>query len=139
MNLYRLLTEIFVLLDDADNRVLGQHNLTVRQFYALYHLDRERGMSINELSARLLCGKSNTTRLVERLKQDGLVVRERDTTDRRYVCVRLTDAGVQLRQQAMAIHQESVERRFENLSAEAKATLHELLTLLRDDLRRQLN
>ena len=56
--LYRLLTEVFILLDDADRRALRLHNLSIRQFNILYHLDQEQGLSINELSHHLFCDPS---------------------------------------------------------------------------------
>jgi DNA-binding MarR family transcriptional regulator len=133
--LYRLLTEVFILLDDADRRALRSHNLSIRQFNILYHLDQEKGLSINELSHHLFCDKSNTTRLVERMKQDGLVTRERDTNDRRYVSVRLTDEGAQLSEEALAAHQRSINERFETLSETDQVELNQLLVRLRDSLR----
>jgi len=139
MKLYQLLTEVFVLLDDADRRVLRQHNLSITQFNALYHLDTEQGMSINDLTTRLICDKSNTTRIVERLKKEDLVIRQRDETDRRYVSVRLTEAGESLRQEAVTKHQASVSRRFNALSPDEQETLNRLLGRLRDGLREQLN
>jgi len=133
--LYRLLTEVFILLDDADRRALRSHNLSIRQFNILYHLDQEQGLSINELSHHLFCDKSNTTRLVERMKQDGLVTRERDTEDRRYVSVRLTEEGAQLSEEALATHQRSINERFDTLSEADQAELNQLLARLRDSLR----
>jgi DNA-binding MarR family transcriptional regulator len=138
MTLYRLLTEVFVLLDDADRRLLRQHNLSIRQFNILYHLNQEQGLSINELSHRLLCDKSNTTRLVERMKQDGLVIRKPDTKDRRFVSVRLTEKGAQVVKSAISVHQANVRERFEILSPEEQVTFTKLLTHLRDDLHKRL-
>jgi len=135
ITLYRLLTEVFILLDDVDRRTLNQHHLSIRQFNILYHLDQEQGMSINELSHHLLCDKSNTTRLVERMKQDGLVTREPDPKDRRYVSVRLTAEGARLREKTVAIHQLSVKERFAALSPKENAVLSQLLVHLRDGLR----
>ena len=120
---------------DADRRALRTHNLSIRQFNILYHLDQEQGLSINELSHHLFCDKSNTTRLVERMKQDGLVTRERDTEDRRYVSVRLTEEGAQLSEEALATHQRSINERFDTLSEADQAELNQLLARLRDSLR----
>ncbi len=139
MALYQLLTGIFLLLDDVDRQVLRQHSLSVRQYSALYHLDTERGLSINDLSKRLICDKSNTTRLVERLKQEGLVIREQDQIDRRFVSVRITEKGDSIRQEALIAHQKSVDARFESLAQNDQATLRQLLSRLRDGLNEQIN
>jgi MarR family 2-MHQ and catechol resistance regulon transcriptional repressor len=139
MTLYRLLTEVFVLLDDADRRFLRQHHLSIRQFNVLYHLDQEQGLNINELSHYLLCDKSNTTRLIERMKQDDLVTRDPDPNDRRYVSVHLTEKGAQLGQEAITAHRVNINEQFSVLSPEEQSTLVTLLTCLRDGLHTRLN
>lgn len=133
--LHQLLTEIFILLDISDRQTLGQHNLSIRQFYTLHHLSRENGLSVNDLSRRLLCGKSNTTRLVERMKQDGLLTRNLDAVDRRYVSLNLTVEGEALYEETVAIHHENVINHFKVLTLDEQAVLEELLGRLRDNLR----
>lgn len=139
MTLYWLLTEVFILLDDIDRQTLREYNLSVPQFNALYHLNEKDGLSINDLTSRLICDKSNTTRLVDRLKQLGLVTRKRDTVDRRYVSVRLTEEGANLREGAITAHQDSVKNRIEILSTEEQQLLNKLLVRLRNGLHQQIN
>ena len=69
------------------------------------------------------------------MKQEGLVTRERDPQDRRYVSVNLTEQGARLRERAVAAHQASVKARFKTLSAAEQKTLNQLLVRLRDSLR----
>jgi len=139
LHVYQLLMEIYLLLDDADQRTLGAFGLSVAQFNVLRHLERERDCTINELSRRLFCDKSNATRLIDRLERDGLVLRERQPGDRRYVRVRLTEAGAALRARALTAHRENVQQRFAALAVLDQAQLEQLLTALRDDLHRQLH
>ena len=77
--------------------------------------------------------------MVDRLKQLGLVTRKRDTVDRRYVSVRLTETGSTLREEAITAHQNSVKERIEILSPEDQQTLSQLLIHLRDGLRDKIN
>lgn len=139
VELYQLLTEVFHLLDDTERRILRQHNLSIAQFNALYHVDTKNGLSINDLTTRLICDKSNTTRIVDRLRNEDLVIRQRDKTDRRYVSVRLTEAGESLRQEALITLQASLRQRFAVLSSQEQTGLNQLLMRLRDSLREQLN
>ena len=137
--LYQLLTEISLLLDDSDRRALDKHQLSLRQFYTLYHLHRSPHISINSLTEKLFCDKSNTTRVVERLKQDGLVYRQRDTSDRRFVSIGLTEQGTEVYKEAMETHHNSVNQRFEEFKPEEKELLEKLLTKLLGSLKSQLN
>lgn len=138
MALYRLITEVFILLDDAERRTMQQHNLSLRQLNALVHLGNSDGLSINELSTHLLCDKSNATRIVEMMKQEGLVTRQPNPNDRRYVSVRLTEAGERLRNAAEATQRAYVEDRLKIFSPEEQQILSELLFRLRNNLKTHL-
>ncbi|MBO0781166.1 MAG: MarR family transcriptional regulator, partial [Ktedonobacteraceae bacterium] len=62
-----MLTKAFLLLDDSDHQLFAAHGLTTRQYWALQHLDEERGSSMIDLSRVLLTDKSNVTSIVDRL------------------------------------------------------------------------
>jgi MarR family 2-MHQ and catechol resistance regulon transcriptional repressor len=67
--------------------------LTITQFgvlEALYHLGP---LCQSELAEKLLKSGGNLTLVVDNLEKAGLVLRERDASDRRFVVVRLTDKG----------------------------------------------
>ncbi|MCA9927918.1 MAG: MarR family transcriptional regulator, partial [Anaerolineales bacterium] len=81
--LYNLLKEIFILLDDGDRRLFGQYKLTPPRFYALTHINEEPGLSSSKLSDRLLCDKSNVTRIVKGLEAEGHIIRKQHETDGR--------------------------------------------------------
>jgi DNA-binding MarR family transcriptional regulator len=51
------------------------------------------GRTVDTLAGGLLLSHSRTVRVVDRLEEDGLAVRERDPADGRSVLVRLTPAG----------------------------------------------
>lgn len=124
-NLYTVLKEIFLLLDDGDRRLLADFDLTVPRFYALLHLGDHPGLSISELSDLMFCDKSNITRLIKTLEADDLVYRRPHDSDGRVLCLHLTSRGEELREKVLAIHSQRNEMRFSNTleSDERKALL----------------
>ena len=54
------------------------------------------GVSVNDIRRRMIDKMSNVSRLVEKLKQKGYVVREECAADRRVVFVLLTAVGIAL-------------------------------------------
>lgn len=82
--------------NSLDARLL-QHgclgDLTASQFgvmEALYHLG---SMCQTELAQKILKTSGNMTLVIDNLEKHGYVVRQRDTTDRRFITVHLTEAG----------------------------------------------
>ena len=71
-------------------------NLTVRQFGVLESLYHLGPMRQGEISAKLLKSGGNITLVVDNLEKSGLVLRTRDTEDRRAVTVSLTEEGREL-------------------------------------------
>ncbi len=136
---YRMIYDIYVLLDDGDRRVLRSFNLTISQYNVLMLLDAERGWRLTDLSERLLFDKSTVTRIIDRLEQMALVRRTADSNDRRVQRVVLTEAGQSLRERARAAHEQSMEQRMAVLDPEEQRSLHSLLLKLRDGLQADLH
>lgn len=75
------------------NRHLKEDGLTVSQFgvlEALYHLGP---MCQTHLAGKILKSTGNLTLVIDNLERDGLVARQRNSTDRRFVSVHLTTQG----------------------------------------------
>lgn len=68
--------------------------LTVTQFGVLESLHHIGPLCQSELAEKLLRSGGNLTLVVDNLEKAGLVARERDPADRRFVVVKLTDKGV---------------------------------------------
>jgi len=80
-------------------RVVRNANLEPRQYQlllALKGLPREVSPRIAEFAQQLQIQHQSAVELVDRLEQRNLVRRERGTTDRREVLVRITPAGEEL-------------------------------------------
>jgi MarR family 2-MHQ and catechol resistance regulon transcriptional repressor len=67
--------------------------LTVTQFGVLEAIHHMGPLCQGELAEKLLRSGGNLTLVVDNLEKAGLVARERDPADRRFVVVKLTDAG----------------------------------------------
>lgn len=135
---YRMIHDIYVLLDDGDRRLLREFNLSTSQFAVLLLLDADDGWRLTDLSERLLFDKSTITRIIDRLEQAGMVRRIADPADRRVQRVVLTVAGLEQRNLARAAHERSLERRMAVLDADEQRSLCALLTKLRDGLQAEL-
>lgn len=135
---HRLIHDIFVLLDDGDRQVLEATKLTPLEFSVLQRLATDKGRRLTDIGAELLCVKSTITRLVDRLEADGLVRRTPDPDDRRAQRLLLTQRGVEVRELAATLHNESVERRMALLAPDEQVLLRSLLEKLRSGLRNRL-
>lgn len=68
-------------------------SITITQFGVLESLYHIGPLCQGELAEKLLRSGGNLTLVVDNLEKAGLVVRERDPADRRFVVVKLTEKG----------------------------------------------
>jgi DNA-binding MarR family transcriptional regulator len=75
---------------------LKEYGVTPEQFNVLRILrgSYPKPMMLNDISGRMLDKSSNATRLVEKLRQKGLVKREICPNNRRQVDIMITEAGL---------------------------------------------
>ncbi|VVN25756.1 Organic hydroperoxide resistance transcriptional regulator [Pseudomonas fluorescens] len=79
--------------------------LTYPQYLAMMVLWEEDGLTVGEISSRLLTDPGSMTPLLKRLEAEGLLSRTRNREDERVVVVELTTAGRALQDKAMGIPQ----------------------------------
>ena len=127
------------MLDDGDRRVLRGFDLTNRQYHALQLLAPGTSRHLTEMSELLFCDKSNVTGLVERMVRDGLVVRGRSDSDRRYLQLSITEQGDRLRERSRDAHEASIAERLGTLTAEEHEQLNRLLAKLAARVRASLD
>lgn len=117
--IYQLISNAFIHLDEGERQLMRQFGLTVTQYWALVHLDDTQGRSQGDLAHLLLCDKSNVTSIVDKLEKMDLAERKRGKAgDRRYTRVVLTPRGKQLRTTAIAAHEYMVKARLGVLSTQ---------------------
>jgi DNA-binding MarR family transcriptional regulator len=114
------------------SRLRRDFGTSLARFDVLAQLDRfEHGLTMTELSRRLLVSNGAVTGLVEKLVADKLVFREEHSTDKRTVIVHMTPEGrAQFRKMALR-HEEWVISLLGDLSHEARVELLHNLTLLK--------
>ena len=113
--------------------VLEPLGLTHPQYLVMLALWERSPRRAGDLSDELLLEPATLSPLLRRLDAAGLVVREKDPTDERALAVRLTDAGVALREKALAVPGQVVERLGMSISdlEHARDVLNGLLTASR--------
>jgi MarR family transcriptional regulator, 2-MHQ and catechol-resistance regulon repressor len=92
LNAYIKLMRAAETLTARSHAVLPK-NLTLSQFAALEALLHRGSMCQSELAAKLLKSGGNITLVVDNLVKAGLVTRQRDEQDRRFITVSLTEKG----------------------------------------------
>ena len=82
-------------LDCLMNRQLRQYGLTGPQYNILRILNGSypKGLSVLDIKSRMLDRSSNVSRLVEKLREHGLVERVQHSDDRRMVVVTISADG----------------------------------------------
>ena len=105
---------------------LNELGLGFAQAHALRMLDPEEPRPMSALAERLFCDASNVTGIVDRLEKRGLVERRSAEGDRRVKALTLTPAGVELREQVMALMSEPPEA-IASLSVADQRVLRDIL------------
>ncbi|MEG6586295.1 MarR family winged helix-turn-helix transcriptional regulator [Dendrosporobacter sp. 1207_IL3150] len=85
---------------------------TFTQCHTIIEVGKDTNSSLNDLAARLKVDKSAMSRTVDELVKKGLVFREQDPNDRRYIRISLTSLGLQ---------------KFEDIDAKSRSIFEQLL------------
>ncbi len=124
----RLLTCTTLIENDVRRRLRDHFDITLPRFDLLAQLDRTPdGMTLGELSQRMMVSNGNITGLVERLVGQGLILRRPSPTDRRVQIVRLTAEGRRFFRTMARENAEWIGEIFADLSPEDTATLMAML------------
>ncbi|MEO8489336.1 MarR family transcriptional regulator [Pseudomonas sp.] len=94
-----------LLMTKVYKPLLQALGLTYPQYLAMMVLWEEDGLTVGEISSRLLTDPGSLTPLLKRLEVEGLLSRTRSREDERVVVVQLTAAGRVLQDKAMGIPQ----------------------------------
>lgn len=92
-HLFFLLHHLVRQRENALGRELTQSGLTLSQWQVLATLSRLEKATMGEVAAFCATDRTTLTRTVDRMVEDGLVKRDRDSVDRRQVQLNLTDKG----------------------------------------------
>jgi DNA-binding MarR family transcriptional regulator len=131
----RLLSCSMIIERRIRARLDEEFGSTLPRFDVLAALDRAPdGLTMSRLSAALLVSNGNVTGIVNRLIEEGLVVRTLESEDRRVATVRLTRKGRDAFQRMAQAHERWLDKMFAGLSEAQIAQLMNLLAAVRHSI-----
>jgi DNA-binding MarR family transcriptional regulator len=135
----RLLTCTTLIENEVRRRLRDQFGITLPRFDLLAQLDRTpNGMTLGELSQRMMVSNGNITGLVDRLCEQRLIVRRPSPSDRRVQIVSLTAEGRRFFRAMARVNAEWVGEIFAGLSARDIETLMPLLAKTKSSARKAM-
>ncbi|MBS27797.1 MAG: MarR family transcriptional regulator [Alphaproteobacteria bacterium] len=131
----RLLTCANLIEGEVRKRLRDEFDITLARFDLLAQLVRaDRGLSMGELSRRLMVTNGNVTALIDRLVGEKLVERRADPDDRRAQIIEITSAGRRSFDRMSAAHADWITDLFGDLGRSELEALHASLANLKSSL-----
>jgi DNA-binding MarR family transcriptional regulator len=123
-------------LEHTSEEIFKPHGITTTQFNVLRILRGAgaSGLCRHEVGSRMVRRVPDVTRLLDRMEESGLIIRERTGNDRRYVTARITGKGLamldKLEPEVNALH----EGLLKHMSASRLRSFIELIGEVREGL-----
>ena len=131
----RLLSCTTLIEDTVRTNLREEFGITLPRFDLMAQLERHPdGLSMGELSRRMMVTGGNITTIVDQLENEKLVMRLMSETDRRSYTVRLTLSGRNAFARMAQAHEKWVVQFFGDLSEQQQSKLHELLGHLKNSI-----
>ena len=128
----RLLSCTTRIEDTIRQRLREQFGITLPRFDLMAQLEREpQGLSMSELSRRMMVTGGNVTAIVDQLEKEQLVQRQTQVGDRRSFTVSLTSAGREAFAAMALAHEGWVVELLSPLAEQEQTQLHTLLGTLK--------
>ena len=132
----RLLTCATLMEAEIRRRLRVQFATTLPRFDLLAALHRAPdGLTLGEVSRRMMVSNGNVTGLAARLEEEGLVERGLDASDRRAFRLRLTERGARDFARQSRAHEGWVNGLLAGLDEAERASLHALLGRAKQSIR----
>jgi DNA-binding MarR family transcriptional regulator len=136
----RLLTCTTLLEGEIRTRLRARFDLTLPRFDLMAQLEKTPdGMTLGELSRRMMVSNGNITGLVERLAEQGLVERTPHPADRRAAFVRLTALGRSSFGEMASVHADWIADLFQELNPQDIRQLMNLLGRMKHSVRARID
>jgi DNA-binding MarR family transcriptional regulator len=117
------------------SRLRTQFATTLPRFDFMAQLERNAGgLSMGEISRRMMVSGGNITAIADQLEREGLVARSTAPNDRRAQRVRLTPAGKRMFRDMARAHEAWIVELFGGLGARDQADCYGLLATLKAHL-----
>jgi DNA-binding MarR family transcriptional regulator len=136
----RLLTCANLIETEIRRRLREEFNTTLPRFDLLAALDRNgEGMTLGDVSRRMMVSNGNVTGLAARLESEGLIERRLDAEDRRAFRLRLTAKGAREFARQSRAHEGWIAELLGTLSEAERTQLHRLLGRTKSSIRDRLD
>lgn len=136
----RLLTCANLIEAEIRKRLRVEFGTTLPRFDLLAALDRNgEGMTLGDVSRRMMVSNGNVTGLATRLEAEGLVERRLDAGDRRAFRLRLTARGAREFARQSAAHEGWIAELLGSLAEAERSQLHRLLGRAKTSIRDRLD
>ena len=134
----RLLSCTTRVEDKIRQKLRESFDITLPRFDLMAQLERHPdGLSMGELSRRMMVTGGNITTIVDQLEKERLVLRVVGVNDRRSFTVKLTQAGKDAFTDMAIAHEAWVADLFEGLSVSQQSELYTLLGTMKKNLQKQ--
>ena len=134
----RLLSCTTRVEDKIRQKLRESFDITLPRFDLMAQLERHPdGLTMGELSRRMMVTGGNITTIVDQLEKEKLVVRQVGVNDRRSFTVKLTQAGRDAFADMAIAHEAWVADLFEGLSVNQQNELYTLLGAMKKNLQKQ--
>ena len=131
----RLLTCTNLIEAEVRRRLRDEFNTTLARFDLLAQLERApEGLTMGQLSRRLMVSNGNVTGLISRLVGEALVERQAAVQDKRTHIVRLTESGKRTFAEMVLVHTDWIRGMLDHLDDAETAALLDLLAKLKTGL-----
>lgn len=120
-------------------RFVRQNGLTLPQMMILYHIQRVGGCTVSDVGEEFGISSAAASQMLDRLVQQGYLIRQEHPFDRRVKENSLTEAGKQIIEASMNAHQNLVAEWAKRLDMNSQQQLLPLLDTLIGMLQAQFN
>jgi DNA-binding MarR family transcriptional regulator len=135
----RLLTCTTLIEGEVRSRLRERFDVTLPRFDLMAQLDKApNGMTLGELSQRMMVSNGNVTGLAERLVENGLLDRRASVTDRRAQIVSLTAEGRRIFRAMARTHEDWIADIFGGLAPDEIEKLMQLLAKTKGSARKAM-
>jgi len=136
----RLLTCTNLIESEIRRRLRDDYDVTLPRFDLMAQLDKApNGMTLGELSQRMMVSNGNVTGLTERLVEQGLLDRRAAPNDRRAQIVSLTAEGRRTFRAMARTHEDWIAEIFSGLESKDIETLMGLLAKTKTSARKAVS
>ena len=112
-------------------RLISEYGLTMPQFGVLEILYHKGDLCINDIIEKTLSTSGNMTVVIENLRKDGYIKKEKSKEDQRKYMISLTDKGRDIISRIFPYHLENIGEIFKKYSEKEKKDLLDLLDKFR--------